>query len=404
MKRASIGVLLVVATACGNAKESPAENAPGSANSEATEGSEHDETKPREKAGPEANSEQGESQRVKLKSAEAAKTAGIEVVKAQDRPEGAGLVVTATISFDATKRAVVNARAPGIVRAVKADVGAKVDKGATLAVIDSTQVGADRSRISGIQARVQVAEASFKRESELQAKGISAMKDVLAARQELEAAKSDLQSLNASLGAVGGNAGGGGGYSLTSPLAGVVVRRAANMGKLVGVEETLFEVVDTSEMWAEIDIPEDQIVSVAIEQPVIVTVDGLGDRQFRGVISYVSPEIDERTRTARARAALPNPDGLLRANMFAHARIVVGGGKPTVTVPSKSVQRIGEGHVVFVQVSDHEFEAREVTLGADDGAMVEIESGVRGGEGVVAQGAFLLKSEVMKDSLKGDDD
>lgn len=409
--RIELLAVLVAATAlgCGNAKESRDDDKTrqGSTKTKTPNESKQprkpDDGKDPGEAKTGEGKEHGESQRVRLKNAEAMKTAGIEIVKAQDRPEGAGLVATATIAFDATKRAIVNARAPGIVREIKADVGSKVARGATLAVIDSTQVGADRSRLGGAQARVQVAEAGFKRESELQAKGISATKDVLAARQELEAAKSELQSLSASLGAVGGNAGGAG-YALTSPLAGAVVRRAASIGKLVGIEETLFEVVDTSTMWAEIDIPEDQLVAIPIDAPAILTVDGLGDRQFRGSISYVSPEIDVRTRTARARAALLNPDAVLRANMFAHARIVVGGGKPTVTVPSKSVQRIGEGAFVFVQVSDHEFEAREVTLGADDGANVEITSGVRGGEPVAAQGAFLLKSEILKGSLKGDDD
>ena len=302
-------LVAAVALACGNSKESRSDDKARHGSAEAKD---HDEAKepgeangagnakePDEGKEPGEGKEHGESQRVRLKNAEAMKTAGIEVVKAQDRPEGAGLLATATIAFDATKRAVVNARSPGIVREIKADVGSKVARGATLAVIDSTQVGADRSRLGGAQARVQVAEASFKRESELQAKGISATKDVLAARQELEAAKSELQSLSASLGAVGGNAGGAG-YALTSPLAGAVIRRAASIGKLVGVEETLFEVVDTSVMWAEIDIPEDQLVAIVVGAPVTLTVDGLGDRQFAGSVSYVSPEIDVRTRTARA--------------------------------------------------------------------------------------------------------
>jgi cobalt-zinc-cadmium efflux system membrane fusion protein len=341
--------------------------------------------------------------RIRLKNDEAAKMAGFEIVKSADRPEGAGLVVTAAIAFDATKRAVVNARSAGVIRSIAVDVGAKVDRGAALAVIESAQVGADRSHLGGAQARVQVAEASYKRESELQGKGIAAMKDVLAAKQELEAAKSEYQSLTASLGTVGGNKGGTG-YTLTSPLAGWVVHRLASIGKLVGVEETLFEIVDTSTMWAEIDVPEDLLVSVSVSQPVIITVDGLGDRQFRGTISYLSPEIDPRTRTARARAALANPGGALRANMFARARIVVGGGKPTVTVPSKAVQRINDATIVFVRISDREYEAREVGLGADDGATLEVMSGLRGGEDVVAQGAFLLKSEMLKASLHGDDD
>jgi cobalt-zinc-cadmium efflux system membrane fusion protein len=341
--------------------------------------------------------------RVELKSAEVAEIAGLEIVKAIDRPEGAGIVVTASIAFDATKRAVINARVPGIVRAIKRDVGAKVSPGGALAVIESAQVGADRSRISGARTRLQVAEASYKREADLQAKGISAMKDLLAAQQELEAAKSELASLTSSLEAVGHTARGGG-YTLTTPIAGVVVSRAANIGKLVGVEETLFEVVDTSTMWAEIDVPEDQLTSVTVEQPVVVTVDGLGARQFRGVISYLAPQIDPKTRTARARAALSNPDGALRANMFARARIVTAGGKPTVTVPDSAVQRIGDDAVVFVRISKRLFEARQVELGADDGATVEVIKGVRGGDEIVAQGAFLLKSEMLKSSIQADED
>ena len=226
----------------------------------------------------------GGETRIQLKTDDAAKLAGFEIVKAESRPEGAGLVVTASIAFDATKRAVVNARVAGIVRAIKADVGATVDRGAPLAVLESPQVGADRSRVSATKTRVDVATAAYKREAELQAKGISAMKDLLAAQQELEAAKSEYASLTATLGAVGGNAGGAG-YTLAAPMAGTVVHRMASIGKLVGVEETLFEVVDTSTMWAEIDVPEDQLAAVAVGQAVVVTVDGLGDRTFRGTIS-----------------------------------------------------------------------------------------------------------------------
>jgi cobalt-zinc-cadmium efflux system membrane fusion protein len=416
-----ITLLLALAiTSCGTRKQEPTRNKAGptekgekAPQSESTKTGDKDETAEKagsngaheaeSKGGKEHKEHEAEGTKVHLKSDEAAKMAGFEVVKAQSRPEGAGLVATASITFDATRSAVINARSAGVVRAIKVDVGAKVDRGTALAVIESAQVGADRSRLGGAMTHVQVAGANYKREAELQAKGISATKDLLAAQQELEAAKSEYASLTASLGVVGGNAGGGG-YTLAAPIAGVVIRRAASIGKLVGVEETLFEVVDTSTMWAAIDVPEDQLGAVALGQPVVVTVDGLGDRQFLGTISYIAPEIDARTRTARARAALPNPDGALRANMFARTRIVTAAGKPTIVVPSKAIQRINDASTVFVRISDREYEARPVELGADDGAMVEVTSGLRGGEEVVTQGAFLLKSEMLKGSLKGDDD
>jgi cobalt-zinc-cadmium efflux system membrane fusion protein len=337
--------------------------------------------------------------KVCLATKDSARMAGIETVKAEERPEGAGLVVTATISFDATRRAIVNARSPGVVRSIKADIGAKVAQGQPLAVIHSAEVGADRSRIPAARSRVQVAEANYRREKDLYDKGIASGKDVLAAQQEWDAAKSESASLTASLGAVGKGAGGTGGYTLTAPVAGQVVRREATIGKLVGLEETLFEIVDTSTMWAELDIPEDEIPFVQIGQLVIVTVDGLGDRQFRGKIDYVAPEVDPRTRTVEARVALANPDGLLRANMFASARIALGGDRATVTVPAISVQSVRKVPFVFVRLDESDFQVRRVALGATEGAVVELVKGVKPNEDVVAQGSFLLKTETLKDSI-----
>jgi cobalt-zinc-cadmium efflux system membrane fusion protein len=252
--------------------------------------------------------------RVCFKAKDVASKVGIETFKAVERAEGAGLVATATITFDATKRALVNARSPGVIRSLKVDVGATVAKGAQLAIIDSGEVGADRSRQVSARGRVKVAESNYRREVDLQSKGISAQRAVDEARQELDSAKAELAALGASLGVVGRSGGGAGGYTLVAPLAGVVVRRESSIGAMVGVEETLFEIVDTSMMWIDIDVPEDEAATVAVGQQVIVAVDGVRDRVFKGTISYVAPTVDVQTRTARARAALANPEGVLREN------------------------------------------------------------------------------------------
>ena len=336
--------------------------------------------------------------KVCLKSKDVANKVGIETVKAQERPEGVGLVATATLTFDATKRAVVNARSPGVVRAIQADLGAKVSKGSPLASIDSAGVGADRSRLQGARSRVSAAEINYQREKDLQAKGISSAKTVLDAQQELDAAKAEYASIASALGMVG-QSGGGNSYTLASPIAGQVVKRHATIGTMVGVEQTLFEIVDTSNMWVEIDVPEDEVPNVALGQRVLVTVDGIRERQFEGQIAYISPEVDSRTRTAMARAALANPDGVLRANMFAQARIVLGGSRSTVTVPALAVQRAKDVMFAFVQTKDDEFEVRRVQLGAREDKLVEVTKGIKPGENVVATGSFILKTETLKDSI-----
>ncbi|MEZ4404266.1 MAG: efflux RND transporter periplasmic adaptor subunit [Kofleriaceae bacterium] len=337
--------------------------------------------------------------RLCLKSPESATIAGVETAPAMPRAEGASLMVPATIAFDATKRAVVNARAPGVVKSLHVDIGARVEKGKKLAVVDSATVGAERAHLQGARARVRAAEANYKREKDLQTKGVSSAKEVLAMQQELELAKAEVASLAASVGVVGTNAGGAGGYAVAAPIAGWIVERDATIGEMVDADETLFEVVDTSTMWAELSIPEDQLDAVAMGQSVIVTVDGLKGRQFEGIISYVSPKVDPRTRTVQVRAALENPEGRLRANMYGEARIVLGDRGEAVTVPADAVQRVKDVFFVYVQTKDDEFEVRRVDLGARERAVTELTSGVESNERVVVKGAFALKAETLKDSM-----
>ena len=105
--------------------------------------------------------------KVRLKTPEAARLAGIKTVKAEKRPGGARLEALASITYDASKWAQVNARAAGVVREVKVDVGTMVKAGTPIAVIESASVGADRSRMRASGSRVAVAEANYKREKEL---------------------------------------------------------------------------------------------------------------------------------------------------------------------------------------------------------------------------------------------
>jgi len=337
--------------------------------------------------------------RLCLKSSEAATLAGVETAAAVPRAEGASFVAPVTIAFDATRRAVVNARAPGVVKALHVDIGARVEKGKTLAVVDSATLGAERAQLQGARARVRAAEANYKREKDLQTKGVSAIKEVLAMEQELELARAEVASLLASVGVVGKGAGGAGGYAVTAPLAGWIVEREATIGEMVDADETLFEVVDTSTMWAELSIPEDELDQVAMGQTVIVTIDGLKGRQYEGTTRYVSPKVDPRTRTVQVRAALDNPEGRLRANMYGEARVVLGDRGKAVTVPSDAVQRVKDVFFVFVQTKDDEFEVRRVALGARERAVTELTSGVGPNERVVVRGAFALKAETLKDSM-----
>ena len=336
--------------------------------------------------------------KIRLKEAETARLAGIETVKAVEQPGGARLEVVAMIGYDATRRAEINARAVGVVRTLHVDIGDTVQKGARLATIESAAVGEDRSRLQAADARVKAAQASYDREKGLYDKGLSPAKQVAVAEQDLAVARADRAAASGAVGMIGGG-GGAGLYALTAPIAGTITQRTATIGHLVDLEEPLFEIVDTSRMRADLDVPETELTAVRRGQDVAIQVEGLGDSEFRGTIDYIAPAIDPATRTAKTRVMLANPDGTLRANMVGTGVVSLGAVRPTVSVPASAVQRVGEVALCFVKLGEGEYEARRVKTGLSSAEMVEILSGLKPGEDVVTTGSFVLKTETLKGSI-----
>jgi len=337
--------------------------------------------------------------RIILKGKDTARLAGIEtaqVVAGRGRSE---IIAPVNISYDAARVAQVSARAPGVVKQVSGEIGSFVSAGTTLAVIESAAISGDQSRLAAARSRARTAEADYRREAELEKKGISARKEVQAAQHSLSEASAELDALQASLRMVGAT-GSGGRYSVKAPVSGIVTQRTVSLAGYVDSHTPLFEIVDTSVMWGEVAIPEAELGSVKTGMPVVIVMDALGGREFRGSIASIAPSVDPQTRTAKARVRLPNTGGLLRANMYGQARIAVGGTRTSSLVPQGAIQRAKSVKLAFVRLKPDEYEARRVEVASRRvGNMVELASGVEVGEEIVVAGSFLLKTETLKDSI-----
>lgn len=336
--------------------------------------------------------------KVRFRTKDTARLAGIETVAAVERQGPVSIAAVARIAYDAGRVARVNPRADGVVRTLHADVGSRVRKGTPLIEIESATVGAEQSKLHAARAHVAAAESAYGRASHLFEAEIVPAKDVEIARQEMEAARAE-EATAAQVLRVVGASGEGGTYTLVAPIGGVVTRRESSIGAQVDTEDLLFEIVDPTTMWAEIDIPAADLAAVRAGQQVVLVIDGIEGREFTGTIDYIAPSIDPRTRTALARARLANPDGVLRANMYGRARILVGEDRQGVAVPRGAVQRAKGVPVVFVQLAVDLYETRRVRLGPPSGGLVEVAQGVRPGEQVVTQGSFLLKTETLRGSI-----
>ena len=321
--------------------------------------------------------------KVRFKTRATAEIAGLTIARAELAADEGGLEAVARLTWDATRQALVGARADGVVDRVVADLGVKVSKGDALAVVRSATASADRVGIEAARSGVAVAERALERKRGLG--GVVSRAELARAEQELASARAGLRALEA-----------GAGYTLASPIDGVVVRRDVTVGMAVSQGQTLFEVVDPSRLWAEVDVPEADAHLVRVGQAASIALDAGPVRS--GTVDYVAPVIDPATRTALARVALDNADGALRANTYGTARVAVGGDRDVVVVPSAAVQRAKTVDVVFVKLAVDEYETRRVRVLRRQGDRAHV-AGVRPGEEVVAEGSFLLKTEILKDSI-----
>jgi cobalt-zinc-cadmium efflux system membrane fusion protein len=161
-----------------------------------------------------------------------------------------------------------------------------------------------------------------------------------------------------------------------------------------------FRVADLSHLWVNLDIYEKDLEAVHVNERVDVTTESLPGRVFSARVAYVEPRVDDKTRTARVRIEMENESGALRPGQFVSARLH-GDPKrattPVLAVPRKAVVSVDGKHVLFVRrAKDASFEQRPVELGTSGGDLVEITKGVAEGDTVVTDGAFLLKSELLR--------
>ncbi|WP_428261509.1 efflux RND transporter periplasmic adaptor subunit [Haliangium sp.] len=340
-----------------------------------------------------------EARVVRFRAPDIEAAAGIQTAAADTGPSSAAIECTARIGFDADRVADIRAIVPGIVRRVRAELGAKVERGAPLFELESTRVGEIQGALQTARERVRTAEANLARQRELRASDIASARQVEVAAQELAGAHAEARTAEATLRMAGAAASTPSGrYTLTAPIAGTVVRRPAVIGLLATESASLATIADTSVMWALCEVLEAHAARVALGQRVVVTLDAGDDDPIAGEITWIAAEVDARTRTVTARAEVPNPRGHLRANQFARARIETGAPQPAVSVPRSAVQRVGEHEVVFVRTAQGVYEPRVVQRHGD-GERVRVEGRVEAGDAVVTTGAVLLRTEIMPGSI-----
>lgn len=174
-----------------------------------------------------------------------------------------------------------------------------------------------------------------------------------------------------------------------APISGLVGRRFVDVGAFVSSNSPLVTLVKLETVELVAAVPERDMVKLDAGVVGTVHVDALPGRTFQGTVARISPLLDPQTRTAQVEIEIPNPDGALRAEMFARVELELSGSRSVLRVPREALVIRGEREGLYV-VDDGTARFRFVTVGMTEESWVEIEEGVEEGELVVTQGANLL--------------
>lgn len=187
--------------------------------------------------------------------------------------------------------------------------------------------------------------------------------------------------------------------AVPSPAAGTVTARGVNVGEVVDVNKELLRVTDLSSVWVIAQVYEQDLARMREGSGASVTSDAFPDRLFRGHVTYIDPQLDEETRTAKVRIEVANPGRELKLGMYVRAAFgSLGTAERTVpVVPKDAVQNISGRQIVFVATNDpNVFELRAVRLGIESDGRYQVIEGLQVGDRIVVNGSFALRAEWLK--------
>jgi Cu(I)/Ag(I) efflux system membrane fusion protein len=180
--------------------------------------------------------------------------------------------------------------------------------------------------------------------------------------------------------------------TLFAPANGWIIDRNISAGHKVMAGEPLLVLCDLTSVWADSDIYQSDLPFVKMGMPVELSVSAAPGRTFAGKVSFIAPALDPETRTVRVRLEVPNPDLLLKPEMYAVARLGFELGE-RLAIPEAAVLFSGEHTYAFRDAEEGRLVPTEIRVGTRSGNWFELLGGLNAGDRVVTSATFLVDSE-----------
>jgi len=316
----------------------------------------------------------------------AAKQAALAVTTTRVESRTVERSVEATGTLAAWDEVIVSSEIQGTVSKIKADLGDRVKAGDALAILDQREASlnleqakaAHQSALRALdreKAKLEDANANFKRYEELFKKGMVSVSQFDNIRTGRDVAEAQLHESEARVEEASAR------HDLAkkrmsdtvvkAPISGEVSRRFVSTGESIKEKSQLFTVVSTGTLKFRGTVAESAVPRIRTGQQVLVTVEAFKDKTFKGRLTRISPALDTQTRTLEIEAEVPNAGGVLKPGFFARGLVLTQKENGVPFVPEEAVYSFVGINKVFVVNGDTAKEL-SVTMGVKDGQMIEI--------------------------------
>ena len=363
------------------------------------------EVKHKEHGDSEEHSHHEEAKVIKLTS-EQIKRFGIETLKINKSNFQHRLTLPGQVELNENTITHVVPSVPGVVKEIYKGLGEGTKVGEPLATLQSRNMAEAKSAYISAHKDLTLKQDLYEREEKLWKQGIKAETQFIQTRNTFENAKVDLEQKRQKLLALGMkeeqiqqlpeqkiplNI-----YTIDSPIDGKIIERHITLGEVILGDKQVFVIANLDTVWIDLAVPAEDLQKVKKDQKVNLF-GHQGETIQSGTIMYVSPVINDESRTGKAVIQMKNPNQTWHPGDFITAQIIISNQSGFLSLPKSVIQKMNEKPYVFVKKGEGIFEAKPIQIkGSDKGEFIEVLSDVQEGDELVSTNTFLLKAELGK--------
>jgi cobalt-zinc-cadmium efflux system membrane fusion protein len=283
---------------------------------------------------------------------------------------------------------------------VKVSLGDKVSKGQTLAVMRSADVAGNYTDLSSTNSDLAIAKRQLDQAEYLYKNGISSERDYTEAKENYNKAVSANRKVKSALSINGGgNTNENGMLVIKAPESGYIIEKNITAGSFIRQDNngSMFTISNMKDVWIWANVFESDISKVKVGYNARVTTIAYPGKVFSGKVNEVSSVLDPDNKVMKIKIALPNPDMLLKPEMFTNVVITNNENRQSVSVPAKAIVFDSSKNYVVVYNSKCDLKVREVSVIKTVDDVTYIGSGLQPGDKVISKNQLLLYDALTAD-------